>query len=119
MTGRTGQLAIHAVIVSLGSGTATGASVISHCRSNRSSLFVVAIMIVPLSFNHQSRSLPLPFRSLCTPFNPLFPVLHQVLMVVEVVVVVVNSVVVMMVALSSLCERARRFLELRCVLDRQ
>ena len=34
MTGRAGQLVIHAVIVSLGSGTATGASANNHCRSN-------------------------------------------------------------------------------------
>ena len=34
MTGRAGQLVIHAVIVSLGFGTATGASVNHHCGSN-------------------------------------------------------------------------------------
>ena len=34
MTCRAGQLAIHAVIVSLGSGTATSTSVNNHCRSN-------------------------------------------------------------------------------------
>ena len=34
LTGGVGQLAIHAVIVSLGSDTAAGAGVNSHCRSN-------------------------------------------------------------------------------------
>ena len=67
MTGRAGQLAIHAVIVSLGSGTATGASTNHHCRSNRLSLFIIIVITVPLS--------SITSYTLASPFHPFrYPV---------------------------------------------
>ena len=67
LAGRAGQLAIHAVVVSLGSGTATGAGGNNHCRYNRSSLFVV--MSVPSSSNHNYFILSSRFYTSRTLFN--------------------------------------------------
>ena len=65
---------IHAVIVSLGSGTVTGAIANSRYLSNRSSLFFIVIMTVSLNFNHLSHplclSFPRPVVSPSTPSNP-------------------------------------------------